>query len=245
MADGSIVEKEAGEEYIADADKTGKPLRSLNSSKFMSKALKPAGHVSSKIQNIQQDFGSVLSLEMDALNGDVDAMKRLASWYRDGKFSLPKDKAEHDRWMIEIQKKKADLGDTTSMNKLGKWYLSGGGPFNVTKDLEQSYHWYMVAAEAGDVVGLCNASKCLLHGWGVEKNDIHGISLLVSAAEGGLDEACLRLGYYYLCGQHGLLESKRLAKRWLQKVVNGKCRYRTRNRKEDAVVTAKKVLGTI
>ena len=245
MADGSIVEKEAGEEYIADAEKTGKPLRSLNSSKFMSKALKPAGDVSSKIQNIKQDFGSVLSLEMDALNGDVDAMKRLASWYRDGKFSLPKDKAEHDRWMIEMHKRKAELGDTTSMNKLGKWYLSGRGPFNVMKDLEQSYHWYMTAAEAGNVVGLCNASKCLLHGWGVEKNVTHGISLLVSAAEGGLDEASLRLGYYYLRGQHGLLENKRLAKHWLQKVVDGKCRYRTRNRKESAVVTAKKVLDTI
>ena len=100
----------------------------------------------------------------------------------------------------------------------------------------------MMAAEAGNVVGLCNGSKCLLHGWGVEKNETHGISLLVSAAEGGVDEACIRLGYYYLYGRYGLQANKAFAKRWLQKVVDGKCRYRILNRKEDVVAAARKAM---
>lgn len=242
MADGSIVEKKEAENYIADAKRNGKPLRSLNSSKFMSKTLKPAEDVDMKIREIGQNLEFVVSLEKEALNDDINAMTKLASLYRGGKYGLPKDIHEYRTWMIKAHKKKAELGDTTTMTKLGKWYLSGGGPFNVTKDLEVSYHWYIMAAEAGNIVGLCNASKCLLHGWGVEKNETHGISLLVSAAGGGLDEACLRLGYYYLYGRYGLLANKALAKRWLQKVVDGKCRYRILNRKEDVIAAAKKAM---
>mmetsp|Transcript_2082 Transcript_2082/g.5977 ORF Transcript_2082/g.5977 Transcript_2082/m.5977 type:complete len:304 (+) Transcript_2082:1470-2381(+) len=242
MADGSIVDKGAAEQYIADAEKTGKVLRSLSSSKFMSKTLTPAEDVRLKIIGIQQNAAFILSLEMDALNGDIDAMKRLALFYRDGKHDLPKDMKEYSTWAVCMHKKRAELGKTSSMTKLGKWYLSGGGPFNVAKDVEQSYHWYMLAAEAGDVVGLCNASKCLLHGWGVQKNETHGIGLLVSAAEGGLDSACLRLGHYYLCGRHGIPANKALAQRWLRNIVDGKCRYRCKRLKEDAVVSAKKLL---
>lgn len=80
----------------------------------------------------------------------------------------------------------AELGHDCAQFNLAECYELGKGEGNgVEQDLQQTVHWYTLAAEQGDVEAQHNLGYCYLEGEGVEKDEKAAIYWLAKATEQG------------------------------------------------------------
>ena len=124
--------------------------------------------------------------------------------------------AKDETVAVEWYAKAAELGNTQAMRYLGVCYKNGSGVSNdkakqehtkapiyaanflsdgtgTETNEEQAAHWYIKAAEAGDVEALFEAGQCYEYGTGVEEDDVKAVSFYRRAVEKGHKDAAKHL----------------------------------------------------
>lgn len=120
--------------------------------------------------------------------------------------------------------KKARGGDTKAMANVGIRYEYGKRGFEMNRS--RAYEWYHRAHEAGHVPSTAYAGRCLLMGWGVEKNSAEGMALIKAAAGQGSKYAAYIQGMAFANGRYGIRLNKEKAIHWLQRCLSNKhCKF--------------------
>ena len=181
---------------------------------------------------------------MDAINTLLDKSKDFIEWgikhgIIRGKVAADWIDRENKKRVAELRKL-AKAGDANACYILGKSYEHGLR--GLLKSNVKAYGMYKMAASLGSARGLSACGTCLVHGKGVERNAIHGVSQTTSAAENGCALACFNLGHWYASGMHGLPEDRGEAKIWLQKATTPSA---IRELNSQQVQTAKAILNAL
>mmetsp|Transcript_20342 Transcript_20342/g.41488 ORF Transcript_20342/g.41488 Transcript_20342/m.41488 type:complete len:324 (-) Transcript_20342:594-1565(-) len=128
------------------------------------------------------------------------------------------DAAERlEKLRLDIATKEAEAGDTAAMCRLSVWYFYGRN--GLQKDEKLAYEWCSKAGDLFDVAGMAYQGLQLYKGFGVDKDEVAGVSLLHMAAYNGNAYACYLLGNEYFLGDSGLAKNDKKAKYWLRKAV--------------------------
>jgi TPR repeat protein len=133
---------------------------------------------------------------------------------------------ESERNEFDELVRKAEGGDTDAMYNVGKIYYFGKN--GVGKDGKAAFEWYKRASDKRNTRAMGFFGSTLLDGaeeFDVEKNVTSAILLLVMAAEGGSDIACIELGCVLADGIDGLPEDPPKAIYFLTKGLSGKCKW--------------------
>lgn len=93
---------------------------------------------------------------------------------------------------------RAEQGDVTAQNELGKLYLNGRG---VPKDYGRAARWFRKAAEQGNPKAQFNLGQAYHFGEGVPKDDAEAVQWLRKSADQADTHAQTALGYVYLHGE--------------------------------------------
>lgn len=104
--------------------------------------------------------------------------------------------------LIQHQIVRADEGHIPSALAMADIYYYGAR--GLPRDQQRAMQYYRMAAETGDLVGMCGAANMYLKGEGTsdgEKNVTEAIRLYEAAVEGGSVSAMNGLGYLYFHGQ--------------------------------------------
>ena len=116
----------------------------------------------------------------------------------------------------------AEGGDANAMRKLG--FSCRDGTRGLKTDLAQSFTWFKRAADLKDVRAILLCGHAYLHGQGVERSAIRGITMIGAAATMGSEHACGIIGGANESGRHGFDMNPQEATRWYREM--SKCRYR-------------------
>ena len=100
-------------------------------------------------------------------------MGRLAESYHHG-MGVTEDTAQAAVWY----QKAADLGDAASKAVLGNFLLKGDARAGVAQDAARGFQLIREAVALGFSAALYLVAQCYLKGEGVEKDAVHGVSLL-------------------------------------------------------------------
>lgn len=110
--------------------------------------------------------------------------------------------------LIELSEK----GDAESQNILGARLITGS---LVEPDIAGGCYWYCEAIKQGYIHAKWNLGSMLIDGEdGVRKNEKVGFRLVLEAAQGGNNSACLFLSSCYRKGKYGLIANKDVADFW-------------------------------
>ena len=116
----------------------------------------------------------------------------------------------------------AEGGDANAMRKLG--FSCRDGTRGLKTDLAQSFTWFKRAADLKDVRAILLCGYAYLHGQGVERSAIRGITMIGAAATMGSEHACGIIGGANESGRHGFAMNPQEATRWYRKMST--CYYR-------------------
>jgi serine/threonine-protein kinase len=111
---------------------------------------------------------------------------------------------------LDLFRKAAELGDVTSMKKLGAIYGDGDG---VAADAAEAAKWVHKAADAGDLSSIDLFGQMLANGTGVPKNESLAVAWYKRAADGGYAAAQYDLGTMYEDGR-GVAVDLKVAMGW-------------------------------
>jgi len=99
-------------------------------------------------------------------------------------------KKDYEERKTAALEKRATSGDVSAMNALGNMLMDKGEP-------DDAFHSFVMSACRGDKNGMFSAAECLIPNDELKKSmkrETLGLALLVSSAEKGNAEACLKLG---------------------------------------------------
>ncbi len=85
-------------------------------------------------------------------------------------------------------------------------------------EMENAFHWYRKAAEAGDANAMCNLGTMYLTGRGTSVNQENAVKWLKRAAEQNDANAMLKLAGLYQNGE-GVTQNHKEALKWIRKAV--------------------------
>ena len=85
-------------------------------------------------------------------------------------------------------------------------------------EMENAFHWYRKAAEAGDANAMCNLGTMYLTGRGTSVNQENAVKWLKRAAEQNDANAMLKLAGLYQNGE-GVTQNHKEALQWIRKAV--------------------------
>ena len=127
-------------------------------------------------------------------------------------------------WTQKIQvrdlTKKAESGNVQAMLVLADLHYTGRKVGEIDK--EQACHWYKLAADAGNLLGMVNAAGILVTKFD-SKSRASGLALMGMAAhESGSSCACIHLGTWFARGDLNLPVDNVQAIRLLEMGVTGK-----------------------
>ena len=122
-----------------------------------------------------------------------------------------------DMDLVAATKQKAEGGDVDAMMNLRCWYRFG--QHGIAKDDAASFRYAKQAADAGDLYGLAMTGSYYAHGFGVEKKESLGSSMVTEAAMAGNDFACYVLGKWSAGGLAGLPKDAKRAVKWYRKMM--------------------------
>ena len=105
-------------------------------------------------------------------------MNRLADCLLSGR-GVTEDQAQAVVWF----QKASDLGDTAAKTNLGGFLMNGNPRAGLVKDAARGFGLLCEAVELGCGQALLKVASCYLDGLGVEKDAVHGVSLLRQAVE--------------------------------------------------------------
>lgn len=131
-----------------------------------------------------------------AQQGFTGAQNNLANMYEQG-LGVLKDESEAATWF----KRAAEKGDRLAQHSLGSMYLDGRG---VAKNSDEAVKWFQKAAEQGHYGAFRDLGEMYWNGHGVSKNDV------------------LAFMWWELGAMHGDMESKKLQKMIIEKMIPGK-----------------------
>jgi TPR repeat protein len=132
---------------------------------------------------------------------------------------------------VEMLSRLASNGELAAQKRLGKIYAKGD---LVERDVEESFRWFLLAAEQGDADSQMSVATSYAKGkdLGVEQDLAKANNWYRKAAEAGIGGAQLVLGSHYFEGI-GVTKNFAEAKEWLQKAI------------DSDVIEAKSVLAEI
>lgn len=130
-----------------------------------------------------------------AQQGYAGAQNNLANMYEVG-LGVLKDEAEAATWF----KRAAEKGEGHAQHSLGSMYLEGRG---VAKDSDEAVKWFQKAAEQGHHGAFKSLGEMYWNGQGVSKNYV------------------LALMWWKLGAMHGDVESEKLQKKIIEKMIPG------------------------
>ncbi len=93
-------------------------------------------------------------------------------------------------------------------------------------DAENSFRFYKMAYDKGDVLSAYNLAVCYSRGYGVESNLDEAFKLYKEAAEAGYENAYFQLGNFYFEGRGNVEKDYRQAMRWLRKAYESNADWR-------------------
>ena len=156
--------------------------------------------------------------------GDVEAMRSLGDWYKDGVNELPRDEEEATHWHNKAEvtetKNLAISGDSDAMFGYARIFFQGVK--GIDRDYGEAYRWFQKAADAGCATSLAVIGKYYkIHGAGelMSKNINSGLALIASAARDESDFACYLLGECFYKSLYGIEKDNQQAKKWLKLAV--------------------------
>ena len=162
--------------------------------------------------------------EKKSKEGDVEAMRSLGDWYKDGVNELPRDEGKatywHNKAMVTEVKGLADGGNVDAMFDYARMVFRG--VMGIDKDDGEAYRWFKKAADAGCATSLVVIGHYYnIHGTtcGMSTNVNSGLALIASAARDGSDFACYLLGKFFYKSLHGIEKDNQQAKKWLKLAV--------------------------
>ena len=197
--DGRCYERHAIEEWFSRQPEP--QVKSPVTNELMGKRLFPAVQVRNSLKRL---------VESGAISGS-----KADSW----------KKAMADEAELPAVRVKAEGGDASAMNVLGRAYHLGER--GLKKDDTQAFTWFKRAADLKDVRGLTNCGVLYLNGDGVERNPGRGLIMLGVASALGSEHACAILGRANAEGRHGLEKNPQEATRWYRDMQ--KCDIRNSN----------------
>ncbi len=103
-----------------------------------------------------------------------------------------------DENSLETLTQKAEDGDVSAQLKLGYAYLYGLE--GLTADYEKAFHYYELAANQNDKIGINNLGSLYYNGIGTKRNPRKAALLFAKAAEAGNFDAATNLGFIYVSG---------------------------------------------
>lgn len=112
---------------------------------------------------------------------------------------------------LNVLRNKAESGNTLAQYELAAVLATG---FMGEQCIEESFFWYMTAAERGHVEASWNAGLMLVDGEGIERNTETGLKLIFLAANEYCYGACRFLGDSFRSGIHGLSVDKQQSEYW-------------------------------
>lgn len=127
------------------------------------------------------------------------------SIYENGKGGIAPDSAWVEKWM----KKAAEMGDPTQQTSYGYTLEEKG-------DKAGALHYYIMAAEKGDIIGNYNAGNSYYCGIGTEVDNAKALHYFEAAAEGEDSDGQYQVGNFYFEGL-GVKEDNAKAVYWLEK----------------------------
>ena len=148
------------------------------------------------------------SLKFLAENGNIDAARRLGTYYYDG-AGVKKDYSVAIKW-YEMA---ALLGDQWSKNRLGEMYRDGKG---TTPNMEKAIKWFAETSIFGNTMAIANTLN--IYSTEILEKDIlyeKNMNALKKLAENGNIDAARRLGTYYYDGA-GVKKDYSVAIKWYE-----------------------------
>ena len=148
------------------------------------------------------------SLKFLAENGNIDAARRVGTYYYDG-AGVKKDYSVAIKW-YEMA---ALLGDQWSKNRLGEMYKDGKG---TTPDMEKAMEWFAETSIFGNTVAIANILN--IYSTEILEKDIFyekNINFLKKLAMNGSVDAARRVGTYYYDGA-GVKKDYSVAIKWYE-----------------------------
>ena len=125
-------------------------------------------------------------------------------------------KKDYEKRKLASLEKRADKGEVSAMNALGKVLLEQGKE-------DEAFHLFLRAACKGDSSSLVSAADCLLPEGKLKiSREVLGMVLLAIGAERNDAESCLKLGHIFSSSKK--TACKRMEKYFLTKIFNGKCK---------------------
>jgi len=192
--DGSLYERKAIEEYFATTTKFERKVRSPIKGVMIGTSIFAAPHIKNTIEGL---------ISNDVITGDL-----ANKW---------KERAKEKKSAEDLIKD-AENGNKHAMYELGKHYFYGKKGFK--EDSKEAYEWFKKANAKGSVMGMAREGACLLHGFGVEKDEVTGMLYLGMAERDGSDFAAFAIGFY-LFNKKQCPNKKMMACKMLEKVLSG------------------------
>lgn len=121
----------------------------------------------------------------------------------------------HEALVARI-KTRANENDTWAMKELAQCYVTGTG---VTKNLRESFDWYLKAAERGDVEAEGIVALCYRDGRGIEKDDGEMVKWLRKSVSHSCSATEFILGQCYETGR-GVAKDEKIALEWYKKAAS-------------------------
>lgn len=121
-----------------------------------------------------------------ASDGDAKALYDLARLHETGYDSIPLDSARSMALYLES----AEKGYPPAMNYIGFRYFTGNG---FEKDIDSALYWIRKAADQGDITAAANLGYLLSESKEIPHDEAEAIRWISIAAEGGVNEAQIKL----------------------------------------------------
>jgi len=200
--DGSLYERQAIEEYFVTTTKSEGKVRSPVKGVMIGTSIFAAPHIKNTIESL---------ISNDMITGDL-----ANKW---------KERAEEKKYADDLIKD-AENGNKHAMYELGKHYFYGKKGFK--EDSKEAYEWFKKANAKGSVMGMAREGACLLHGFGVEKDEVTGMLYLGAAECQGSDVAAYYIGRYFYKRRKNP-NKKMLARKMLEKATYGNYTHKQMN----------------
>ena len=129
---------------------------------------------------------------------------------------IPSSSKSKDENSISVLTKKAESGDVEAQLKLGYAYLYGVDELEI--DYNKALHYYEMAANQNNKLGLNNLGTLYYNGLGTKRNPRKAAMLFAKSSELGNFDAATNLGFMYLSG-NGIEQNIALAIEYFEKAA--------------------------
>jgi TPR repeat protein len=144
-----------------------------------------------------KDNGYIEQLRAKATDGDTEAERTLADYYRLGALGVPKDIPEAIKWFQTA----ADNDDSEAQFRLGDLYERGE---LIKRNYAEAKQWFLLAAARDNAAAELMLGMMYMNGEGVSKNYHQSAYWFQKSAKHGHPSGAFMVGLMYKNGDGGL-----------------------------------------